>query len=38
MERTKEIFAKFGAQEFYTLVATADPQPARQQTDLFEGL
>ncbi len=38
MERTKDIFAKYGAQEFYTLIATADPQPARQQTDLFEGL
>jgi len=38
MELSKEIFAKYGAQEFYTLVATADPQPARQQTDLFEGL
>jgi LmbE family N-acetylglucosaminyl deacetylase len=38
MERTKDIFAKYGAQEFYALIATADPQPARQQTDLFEGL
>lgn len=38
MDRTKEIFAKYGAQEFYTLVATAAPQPAQQQTDLFEGL
>ncbi len=38
MERTKDIFAKYGAQEFYTLIATADPQPAHQQTDLFEGL
>jgi hypothetical protein len=38
MERTKDVFAKYGAQEFYALVATADPQPARQLTDLFEGL
>ena len=38
MERTKEIFAKYGAQEFYTLITTAEPQPARPQTDLFEGL
>ncbi len=38
MERTKEVFAKYGAQEFYTLIATADLQPAQQTTDLFEGL
>lgn len=38
MERTKDVFAKYGAEEFYTLVATADPQPARPQIDLFEGL
>ena len=38
MERTKGIFAKYGAQEFYALITTAEPQPARPQTDLFEGL
>jgi LmbE family N-acetylglucosaminyl deacetylase len=38
MERTKEFFERYGAEEFYTLVATADPQPARQETDLFAGL
>lgn len=38
MERTRDLFARFGSQEFYTLVATSDPQPARQMTDLFEGL
>jgi LmbE family N-acetylglucosaminyl deacetylase len=38
MEKTKAFFAKHGAEEFYTLVATAEPQPARQETDLFEGL
>jgi LmbE family N-acetylglucosaminyl deacetylase len=38
MEKTKEIFERYGAEEFYALVATADPQPARQETDLFAGL
>lgn len=38
MERTKAVFDRFGVQEFYTLVAASDPQPARQWTDLFEGL
>jgi LmbE family N-acetylglucosaminyl deacetylase len=38
MERTKEFFAKHGTHEYYVLVATAEPQPARQQTDLFEVL
>ena len=38
MERTKAMFAKFGGQEFYTLMATRDPGPAKQLTDLFEGL
>jgi LmbE family N-acetylglucosaminyl deacetylase len=36
MEKTKAVFDKFGVQEFYTLVAAAEPQPARQMTDLFE--
>jgi hypothetical protein len=38
MERTKEFFERYGAEEFYALVATADPRPARQETDLFAGL
>jgi LmbE family N-acetylglucosaminyl deacetylase len=38
MERTKDIFAKYGAEEFYTLIATLEPQPAQQTTDLFAGL
>src|SRR5271170_148871 len=38
MERTKDFFAKYGAEEFYALVAAAEPQAARQGTDLFEGL
>jgi LmbE family N-acetylglucosaminyl deacetylase len=38
MEKTKDVFAKYGAEEFYALVATAEPQAARQGTDLFEGL
>jgi LmbE family N-acetylglucosaminyl deacetylase len=38
MEKTKAVFDKFGVQEFYTLVAATDPQPARQMTDLFEGM
>ncbi len=38
MEKTKEFFARHGAEEFYALVATIEPQAARQGTDLFEGL
>jgi LmbE family N-acetylglucosaminyl deacetylase len=38
MERTKEFFERYGAEEFYALVAAPDPQPARQETDLFAGL
>jgi LmbE family N-acetylglucosaminyl deacetylase len=38
MEKTKDIFAKYGAEESYALVATAEPQAAHQETDLFEGL
>jgi len=38
MEKTKDVFAKYGAEEFYALVATAEPQAARHGTDLFEGL
>jgi LmbE family N-acetylglucosaminyl deacetylase len=38
MEKTKDFFAKYGAEEFYTLVAAVEPQAARQGMDLFEGL
>jgi len=38
VEKTKADFEKYGVEEFYTLVATTEPQPARQMTDLFEGL
>jgi LmbE family N-acetylglucosaminyl deacetylase len=38
MEKTKDVFAKYGAEEFYALVATDELQAARQATDLFEGL
>jgi len=38
MEKAKDFFAKYGAKEFYALVATAEPQAARQGTDLFERL
>jgi len=38
MEKTKEFFKQHGAEEFYALVATAEPQAAHQGTDLFEGL
>jgi LmbE family N-acetylglucosaminyl deacetylase len=38
MEETKAVFDRYGAEEFYSLVATAEPQPARLSTDLFEGL
>lgn len=38
VEKTKTDFEKYGVEEFYTLVATTEPQPARQMADLFEGL
>jgi LmbE family N-acetylglucosaminyl deacetylase len=38
MEKTKEVFERYGAEEFYTLVAVAEPQAARLTTDLFDGL
>jgi len=38
MEKTKDFFAKHGAEEFYALAATPEPQAARQITDLFDGL
>jgi LmbE family N-acetylglucosaminyl deacetylase len=38
MEKTKGFFEQHGAQEFYALAATTEPEAARQSTDLFEGL
>ena len=38
VEQTKELFEKYGVEEFYTLIAAAGTQPARQETDLFAGL
>jgi LmbE family N-acetylglucosaminyl deacetylase len=38
MEQTKDMFKQYGAQEFYTLVATSTPQAAHQASDFFEGL
>jgi len=38
MERTKDLFHKYGQSECYALVATAEPQPAMQMTDMFAGL
>ena len=38
VEQTKDLFKKFGVEEFYTLVAAAKPQAAHPMTDLFEGL
>jgi LmbE family N-acetylglucosaminyl deacetylase len=38
MDQTTPIFEKHAKQEHYTLAATAVPQPARQSTDMFEGV
>jgi LmbE family N-acetylglucosaminyl deacetylase len=38
MEQTKEIFERYGSEEFYALAATTEPQAAQLTTDLFEGL
>jgi len=38
MERTKSFFERHGQQEFYALVASANPQPAMQMADLFENM
>lgn len=35
MEQTREFFARFGGQEFYTLIASAEAFPAMQTSDLF---
>jgi LmbE family N-acetylglucosaminyl deacetylase len=38
IEQTKPVFEEHGNEEHYTLVASPVPQPARQSTDLFEGV
>jgi LmbE family N-acetylglucosaminyl deacetylase len=38
MEEAKAVFERYGAEEFYSLVAAAEPQPAYPSTDMFEGL
>jgi LmbE family N-acetylglucosaminyl deacetylase len=38
MEKTKELFDKYGAEEFYSLVAASEPQPSTLSQDMFEGL
>jgi LmbE family N-acetylglucosaminyl deacetylase len=38
MHATEAIFEKHGQHEHYTLAAATVPQPARQSTDLFEGV
>ncbi|HEV2618767.1 MAG TPA: PIG-L family deacetylase [Acidobacteriaceae bacterium] len=38
MEKFQSTFEKRAGQEFYTLAATPDPQPATNQTSLFAGL
>jgi LmbE family N-acetylglucosaminyl deacetylase len=38
MQQTKELFEKYGADEFYTLIAASEPQPAKLRDDLFDGL
>jgi LmbE family N-acetylglucosaminyl deacetylase len=38
MEKTRDVFARYGAEEFYVLAAAPEPQQARLSTDLFEGL
>ena len=37
IEKTKEMFERYGAEEYYALVAAADPQAAKLTTDLFDG-
>jgi LmbE family N-acetylglucosaminyl deacetylase len=38
VEQTKEIFERYGAEEFYSLAAATEPKAARLGKDLFEGL
>jgi DNA-binding Lrp family transcriptional regulator len=37
IEKTKEMFERYGAEEYYALVAASDPQAAKLTTDLFDG-
>jgi LmbE family N-acetylglucosaminyl deacetylase len=37
IEKTKEMFERYGGEEYYALVAASDPQAAKLTTDLFEG-
>jgi LmbE family N-acetylglucosaminyl deacetylase len=37
IEKTKEMFMRHGGEEYYALVAAADPQAAAVTTDLFDG-
>lgn len=38
MEQTRDVFEKHGREERYVLAASTVPQPARQSTDMFEGV
>ena len=38
VEQTREIFAQYGGEEFYTLAATAGAGPSQLKTDMFDGL
>jgi LmbE family N-acetylglucosaminyl deacetylase len=38
MEKTKEMFARYGQAEHYLLAAVREPQPQRPQTGFFDGL
>jgi LmbE family N-acetylglucosaminyl deacetylase len=37
IEKTKEMFERYGGEEYYALVAVSDPQAAKLTTDLFDG-
>ncbi len=38
IERNKEMFERYGGDEYYALVASAEAQPVRLTADLFEGM
>lgn len=38
MERTRDLFAQYGGEEFYTLMASAEAEAAHLRPDLFEGM
>jgi len=38
LDQVLPVFEQHGQQEFYTLMATPEPQPAAQASDMFEGL